>query len=83
MARTVVILHDTEENFQTAQELAEFFKDVSDRVVVASKTEWTGAGEGAVIPAEADSEPRIRNWITSCFASAGGFLHIVSDRIKV
>ena len=57
-----------------------------DSIVVYRKPDTDFGMEGVLvkdIPAELDTEPKIRNWINSEYASCGGFLHVIKDDTEI
>ena len=82
MARTTVIFDDNADQANVTA-LAEFFNGVSDRTVVASRSEWKGPAESVPLPPDTETEPKARNWIVRNFGGDGGFLHVVSGNVQV
>jgi len=82
--RTIVILHTDPANAANVAATASAFAAAGVNPVVAA-----GAGcsapegfESRAVPEESLAEPKARNWALGEFSS-GGFLHVVSDKVKV
>jgi len=86
MRRTFAIISKTLGCEANVSKVASIFKTVPDSDVIVFTTGNPVDGvENVKLPADLNTEPKIRNWINRRFETSGfsGFLHVVSDTVEV
>ena len=80
--RIFVIIDDSTKRRDNIAVQAQAFLGLG-RVVVVSRDGYSGPAETVVPPPEADTEPKLRNWINGEFCGGGVFLHVVKSGVEI
>lgn len=91
MSRQIAIIHRNAEYAANAFAAAMKLSPLTDSLTVFAPPGMALAGISSdgrriaceTIPSEADTEPKIRNWINSRYSGYDGFLHVLTDTVEI